>query len=118
MGALVYQNGPEWAELPEWTTEMDFNMQPLVLLLYFICLELPIVFTERSFNEKKRCSLGTTKNLFATLVVGVEGVCRGGGVVAGAGLSWINRHYHLGIYVDGVSAKLNIGKKLNTGMAL
>ena len=51
-GAFVYRNGLEWAELPEWTTGMDFNMQPLVLLLYFICLELPIVFTERSFNEK------------------------------------------------------------------
>ena len=26
---------PEWAELPEWTTGIDFNMQPLVLLLYY-----------------------------------------------------------------------------------
>ena len=23
-GAFVYRNGPEWAELPEWTTGMDF----------------------------------------------------------------------------------------------
>ena len=29
------------------------------------------------------------------------------GVVTGADVSWINRHYNLGIYVDGVSAKLN-----------
>ena len=23
LGACVYRNGPEWAELPEWTTGMD-----------------------------------------------------------------------------------------------
>ena len=46
-------------------------------------------------------------------MVGVEGVCRGG-VLTGADVSWIIRHYQLGIYVDGVSAKLNIAKKLNT----
>ena len=57
---------------------MDFYMQPRVLLMFFfICSELSIVFTECSNNAK--CSLGTTKNLFLTLVVGVEGVCRGGG---------------------------------------
>ena len=33
---------PEWAELPEWTTGMDFYMQSLVLLMYFICSELHI----------------------------------------------------------------------------
>ena len=45
--------------------------------MFFICPELSIVLTECSNNEK--CSLGTTKSLFPTLVVGVEGVCRGGG---------------------------------------
>ena len=54
---------------------MDFYMQSLVHLMFFIYSELPIVLTECSNNEK--CSLGTTKNLFPTLVVGVEGVCRG-----------------------------------------
>ena len=27
-GAFVYRNGPEWAELPEWTTGMDHNTCP------------------------------------------------------------------------------------------
>ena len=27
-GTFVYQNGPEWGELPEWTTGMDLNMCP------------------------------------------------------------------------------------------
>ena len=26
-GAFVYRNEPEWTELPEWTTGMDFYMR-------------------------------------------------------------------------------------------
>ena len=38
-GAFVYWNGPEWTELPELTTGMDFYMWLLVLLMHFICTE-------------------------------------------------------------------------------
>ena len=63
---------------------MDCYMQPWVRLMFFICPELSIILRECSNNEK--CSLGTTKNLFPTLVVGVEGVCKGGGGTRGGGM--------------------------------
>ena len=45
---------------------------------------MSIVLTECCNNEK--CSLGTTKNIFPTLVVGVEGVYGGGGGGGGGGV--------------------------------
>ena len=35
-GAFIYRNGPEWTELPECTTGMDFYMWLLVLFMHFI----------------------------------------------------------------------------------
>ena len=37
---------PEWSELPEWTTGMDFYMWLLVLLMHFICTEWHAEATE------------------------------------------------------------------------
>ena len=45
-GAFVYRNGPEWAELPEWTTGMDFYMWLLVLVMHDMCTEWPTDATE------------------------------------------------------------------------
>ena len=50
--------------------------------MFFICPELSIVLTECSNNEKMQFRYH--KKPFPTLVVGVEGVCRGG--VPGVGV--------------------------------
>ena len=49
------------------------------------------------------------KNLFPTLVVGVEGVCRGGGPGVGGMIGFLdtrlNRHYQLGIRCSPVTLR-------------
>ena len=53
-GAFVYRNGPEWTELPEWTTGMDFYMWFFTCNAYHmhgVCMQWPIAATEDEDHE-------------------------------------------------------------------
>ena len=96
-------------------TGMDFYMQPWVLLMYFICTEFPSCYSHKELFVREICSLKYHKKFIARFQhwwLEIRVCVCGGGMVIGSEVSWVDRHYQMGIYVAVVSAKLNIDKKL------